>query len=90
LPKAVGQRFEKRTGIRLFETYGMTETAAAIAFNPGRATLRQRRLPGALRANDDRVVRALNRSDAWLLGEALCVSGNWLHRLPPPASLRCA
>ena len=36
LPKAVGERFETRTGIRLFETYGMTETAAAIAFNPGR------------------------------------------------------
>src|SRR5271157_482234 len=36
LPKAVGERFEKRTSIRLFETYGMTETAAAIAFNPGR------------------------------------------------------
>ena len=36
LPKAVGERFEKRTGMRLFETYGMTETAAAIAFNPGR------------------------------------------------------
>jgi enoyl-CoA hydratase/carnithine racemase/acyl-CoA synthetase (AMP-forming)/AMP-acid ligase II len=36
LPRAVGQRFEKRTGIPLFETYGMTETAAAIAFNPGR------------------------------------------------------
>ncbi len=38
LPKAVGQRFEATTGIRLFETYGMTETAAAIAFNPGRGT----------------------------------------------------
>ncbi len=36
LPKAVGDRFQMRTGIRLFETYGMTETAAAIAFNPGR------------------------------------------------------
>jgi len=36
LPKAVGSRFETTTGIRLFETYGMTETAAAIAFNPGR------------------------------------------------------
>jgi fatty-acyl-CoA synthase len=36
LPKAVGERFQSRTGIRLFETYGMTETAAAIAFNPGR------------------------------------------------------
>jgi hypothetical protein len=36
LPKTVGERFEKRTGTRLFETYGMTETAAAIAFNPGR------------------------------------------------------
>lgn len=36
LPKAVGMRFEATTGIRIFETYGMTETAAAIAFNPGR------------------------------------------------------
>jgi len=36
LPKAVGSRFETVTGIRLFETYGMTESAAAIAFNPGR------------------------------------------------------
>jgi fatty-acyl-CoA synthase len=36
LPKAVGDRFQARTGLRLFETYGMTETAAAIAFNPGR------------------------------------------------------
>jgi fatty-acyl-CoA synthase len=36
LPKAIGERFTQRTGIRLFETYGMTETAAAIAFNPGR------------------------------------------------------
>jgi enoyl-CoA hydratase/carnithine racemase/acyl-CoA synthetase (AMP-forming)/AMP-acid ligase II len=35
-PKAVSERFETRTGLRLFETYGMTETAAAIAFNPGR------------------------------------------------------
>jgi fatty-acyl-CoA synthase len=38
LPKAVGDRFEAITGIRLYETYGMTETAAAIAFNPGRGT----------------------------------------------------
>jgi fatty-acyl-CoA synthase len=36
LPKAIGDRFQDRTRIRLFETYGMTETAAAIAFNPGR------------------------------------------------------
>ena len=35
LPKAISDRFQARTGIRLFETYGMTETAAAIAFNPG-------------------------------------------------------
>jgi len=35
-PKAVTARFEATTGIRIFETYGMTETAAAIAFNPGR------------------------------------------------------
>lgn len=38
LPAAVGTRFEATTGIRLYETYGMTETAAAIAFNPGRGT----------------------------------------------------
>lgn len=38
LPAAVGSRFEARTGIRLYETYGMTETAAAIAFNPRRGT----------------------------------------------------
>jgi enoyl-CoA hydratase/carnithine racemase len=37
-PKAVSERFLDRTGIRLYETYGMTETAAAIAFNPGRGT----------------------------------------------------
>lgn len=36
LPREIGARFEAATGIRLFETYGMTETAAAIAFNPGR------------------------------------------------------
>lgn len=36
LPPEIGARFEAATGIRLFETYGMTETAAAIAFNPGR------------------------------------------------------
>lgn len=35
-PRAVSERFESRTGVRLYETYGMTETAAAIAFNPGR------------------------------------------------------
>ena len=44
LPRAVGERFESRTGIRLYETYGMTETAAAIAFNPGRGE----RLPGSV------------------------------------------
>ena len=37
-PKAVSERFFDRTGIKLYETYGMTETAAAIAFNPGRGT----------------------------------------------------
>jgi fatty-acyl-CoA synthase len=35
LPTAVGACFEETIGIRIFETYGMTETAAAIAFNPG-------------------------------------------------------
>ena len=44
LPRAVGQRFENRTGILLYETYGMTETAAAIAFNPGRGE----RAPGSV------------------------------------------
>jgi fatty-acyl-CoA synthase len=44
LPRAVGERFERNTGIRLYETYGMTETAAAIAFNPGRGE----RLPGSV------------------------------------------
>ena len=38
LPSAVGARFEATTGIEIFETYGMTETAAAIAFNPGRGS----------------------------------------------------
>ena len=38
LPTEVGRRFEATTGIPLYETYGMTETAAAIAFNPGRGT----------------------------------------------------
>jgi fatty-acyl-CoA synthase len=37
-PKAVSKRFFDRTRIKLYETYGMTETAAAIAFNPGRGT----------------------------------------------------
>jgi fatty-acyl-CoA synthase len=35
-PTAVSSRFSAVTGIEVFETYGMTETAAAIAFNPGR------------------------------------------------------
>ena len=43
-PKAVTERFFERTGIKLYETYGMTETAAAIAFNPGRGTP----LPGSV------------------------------------------
>lgn len=38
LPAAISTRFSETTGVRLFETYGMTETAAAIAFNPGRGT----------------------------------------------------
>lgn len=37
-PRAVSDRFQAHTGIRLYETYGMTETAAAIAFNAGRST----------------------------------------------------
>lgn len=38
LPTAIGTRFTEVTGIPLFETYGMTETAAAIAFNPAAGT----------------------------------------------------
>lgn len=34
LPRAVGQRFEERTGITLLEQYGMTESVAAIAATP--------------------------------------------------------
>lgn len=44
LPEALRSRFEAATGIRLYETYGMTETAAAIAFNPGRGE----RVPGSV------------------------------------------
>ncbi len=59
LPPAVGVRFEATTGIRLHETYGMTETAAAIAFNPGRGkpVAGQRRLPRALFADACRAAR---------------------------------
>ena len=58
-PKAVSERFQARTGITLFETYGMTETAAAIAFNPGRgdAGAGQRRLQGAVCEDEDRRAR---------------------------------
>lgn len=34
LPRAVGERFEKRTGIPLLEQYGMTESVAAITATP--------------------------------------------------------
>lgn len=37
LPAAIGKRFEATTGIKVYETYGMTETAAAIAFSPAHA-----------------------------------------------------
>jgi len=57
LPAAIGARFTQVTGIRLFETYGMTETSAAIAFNPRHGTPR----PGSvgLRApwSETRVLR---------------------------------
>lgn len=34
LPNVVATQFQDTTGVQLFETYGMTETAAAIAFTP--------------------------------------------------------
>lgn len=34
LPAVVATQFQETTGVQLFETYGMTETAAAIAFTP--------------------------------------------------------
>src|SRR6202050_281531 len=50
-PRAVSERFFERTGIKLYETYGMTEPAEAIAFNPGRGTPVQggRQISGAVR-----------------------------------------
>jgi acyl-CoA synthetase (AMP-forming)/AMP-acid ligase II/enoyl-CoA hydratase/carnithine racemase len=38
LPAAVGTRFMATTGLTIIETYGMTETAAAIAYNAARGT----------------------------------------------------
>lgn len=38
MPPAVGEHFMTKTGIKICETYGMTETAAAIAFNPAYGT----------------------------------------------------
>ena len=74
LPKAVGSRFEATTGIRLFETYGMTETAAAIAFNPGRGTPRRRqrrlsraRFRNAHRPHRSRQIRALRANESGLV-----------------------
>jgi acyl-CoA synthetase (AMP-forming)/AMP-acid ligase II/enoyl-CoA hydratase/carnithine racemase len=67
LPKAVGQRFETTTGIEVFETYGMTEAAAAIAFNPGRGA----RVPGSagLRAPYSAIrIRRLDPADPGLCG----------------------
>jgi fatty-acyl-CoA synthase len=59
-PRAVTERFFEQTGIKLYETYGMTETAAAIAFNPGRGTPVQggRQISGAVRADPDRQPRS--------------------------------
>lgn len=38
MPASVSERFMTKTGIKICETYGMTETAAAIAFNPAYGT----------------------------------------------------
>lgn len=80
LPKAVGERFEMRTGIRLYETYGMTETAAAIAFNPGRGE----RLPGSVGFRAPYAETRIAKSDGaggWTLCPPL-VSGSVLVRGP--------
>lgn len=37
LPSAIATQFQGTTGVLLFETYGMSETAAAIAFTPGQS-----------------------------------------------------
>ncbi|MGH1424184.1 MAG: AMP-binding protein [Pseudooceanicola sp.] len=70
LPAAIGNRFEQTTGIPIYETYGMTETAAAIAFNPGRGT----RAPGSvgLRApySQTRIVRVEDAKTACATGES--------------------
>lgn len=59
LPRAVGERFESGTGILLYETYGMTETAAAIAFNPGRGE----RVPGSVGFRAPYAVTLIARRD---------------------------
>jgi enoyl-CoA hydratase/carnithine racemase len=38
MPASVSERFMTKTGITICETYGMTETAVAIAFNPAYGT----------------------------------------------------
>lgn len=64
LPRAVGERFEATTGIRIFETYGMTETAAAIAFNPGRGEPRMGSVGFRAPYSRTRIVR-LQGGQAW-------------------------
>ncbi len=69
-PKAVSERFTERTGIRLYETYGMTETAAAIAFNPGRGTPLQGSVGFRAPYSQTRIV-SLDPAD----GDAICPAG---------------
>lgn len=73
-PAAVGARFMEKTRVRLYETYGMTEAAAAIAFNPGRGEP----LPGSVgfRApfSETRIVRIDSEADA-TSPPALCPPG---------------
>jgi len=69
-PAAVGERFHATTGLRLFETYGMTETAAAIAFNPGRGEPLAGSVGFRAPFSETRVVRLGTNSDRCATGEA--------------------
>lgn len=57
LPKALETRFTEKTGIPLLQTYGMTETAGAIAFQPGCGTARSGSVGIRAPFSETRIVR---------------------------------